>query len=268
LAIQLDGIKETLLLPLWGRAFETKKKNPFLVDMKALEIIENIDYDFSSFEKRINPLSRASWVARSIYFDNKIRQFLETYPEASIMNIGCGLDTTYDRINNNRAKWYEIDFPEVIEIRRKYITECSNRIFLPCSVLDNSWYVKIENKENIFLMMAGVIYYFEELEVSDLFQSISDGFKKCDIAFDYSSPRGVKIANKKVIERGGMDKNAYLRWGIKNIYELEKWNPKIKIVENIKMFDTYKKRFSINKRIGMVISDMLSIMSLVHIRIE
>jgi O-methyltransferase involved in polyketide biosynthesis len=266
--IKLDGTKETLMLPLWGRAFETKKSNPYFIDMKALEIIENIDYDFSSIEKHINPLSRASWIARSIYFDNLIRQFLEIYPQASIINIGCGLDTTFDRVNNNRAKWYEIDFPEVIDLRRKYIEECSNRIFLPHSVFDNLWYEKIENKKEVFLMIAGVIYYFEESQVKKLFQSISEEFEGCEIAFDYSSPRGVRIANKKVIERGGMDKSAYLKWGIKNIYELEKWNPKMKILENMKMFDDYKKRYPLGKRIGMAISDALSIMSLVHIRIE
>lgn len=266
--IQLDGTKETLLLPLWGRAFETRKNNPFFVDKKAVEIIENIEYDFSLFEKRVNPLSRVSWIARSIYFDGKIRKFLERYPEASIINIGCGLDTTYDRINNNMAKWYEIDFPDVIEIRKKFIAESSNRIFLPCSVFDKSWYEKIENKKEVFLMMAGVIYYFEELQVSNLFQSISDRFGNCEIVFDYSSPRGVKTANKKVIEQGGMGKDAYLKWGIKNIYDLEKWNSEINVLENVKMFHDYKKHYPFAKRIGMIISDMLSIMSLAHIRIE
>lgn len=268
MTIQLDGTKETLLLPLWGRAFETKKDNPIFIDKKALEIINNLEYDFTKIENKINPLSRAAWIARSLYFDNKIKQFLEKYPEASIINIGCGLDTTYDRINNNRAKWYEIDFPEVIDLRKKYIKECPNRFFLPYSVLDNAWYKEIENKSDVFLMIAGVIYYFDELQVKSLFQSIAEAFVKCELVFDYSSLRGVKIANKKVIEDGGMDKNAYLKWGTNNIYELTKWNKKIKILENIKMFHDYKKNYPYVKRIGMVISDALSIMSLAHIIIE
>ena len=88
------------------------------------------------------------------------------------------------------------------------------------------------------------------------------------MAFDYSSPRGVEIANKKVIEDGGMDKNAYLKWGIKDIYKIEEWNDKIKIVENMKMFHEHKKRYPFGKRIGMIISDALSVMSLALMKIE
>ncbi|HNY17513.1 MAG TPA: hypothetical protein PKL75_08680, partial [Treponemataceae bacterium] len=70
--ITLTGVQETLLLPLWGRAHETKKDKPLLIDKEAVRIIDQIDYDFSQIERRVNPLSRMAWVARSIYFDQKI----------------------------------------------------------------------------------------------------------------------------------------------------------------------------------------------------
>jgi len=266
--INLDGVKETLLLPLWGRAYETQKLNPLLIDTTAVQIIDSINYDFSKIEQKVNPLSRASWIARSIYFDSKIRNFLERYPNGTIINIGCGLDTTYERVNNNKAIWYELDFPEVITLRRKYLSETANRLFLPFSVFDNSWYERIEDKKNVFIMIAGVIYYFEEENVKQLFEKIGSEFKKCEIVFDYSSPKGVEIANKKVIDDGGMEKSAYLKWGIINIYDIEKWNTKIKILENMKMFHDHKKRYPIQKRLGMIISDALSVMSLALLRIE
>jgi O-methyltransferase involved in polyketide biosynthesis len=266
MAIQLDGVEETLLLPLWGRAYETRKSKPLLADRKALEITEQIDYDFSTFKQRVHPLSRAAWIARSIYFDNKIIQYLKIHPDTSIINAGCGLDTTYDRLHNNTAIWYEIDFPEVIDLRKRFIQESANRIFLPCSLLENTWYDRIQNTKDVFLMMAGVIYYFDESQVKQLFQSLSEAFKIYDAVFDYSSPAGLKMTNKKVLAKGGMDKNAYLKWGVKNIHILEKWNLHIKIIENITMFHNHKKLYPFQKRIGMIISDMLSVMSLVHIK--
>jgi O-methyltransferase involved in polyketide biosynthesis len=265
--INLNGVQETLLLPLWGRANETKKEIPLLSDNAAVRIIENIGYDFSVIKEKVNPLSCASWIARSIYFDNKIKLFLENHPEGSIINIGCGLDTTYERVSNDKAIWYELDFPEVIEIRKKYITENPKRRFLSYSVFDNKWYKHIENKKEVLIMMAGVIYYFEENQVRALFETIINEFEHCDIVFDYSSPKGVQIANKKVIENGGMDKNAYLKWGTSNIYEVEKWNSKISVLQNIKMFSEHRKKYPFTKRLGMIISDALSIMSLVHIKI-
>jgi O-methyltransferase involved in polyketide biosynthesis len=266
--IKLTGVQETLLMPLWGRAYETRKNKPLLVDKAALNIVESIDYDFSEIEERVNPLSRASWIARSIYFDSKIKAFLEKHPEGSVINIGCGLDTTYERINCDNAIWYELDFPEVIEIRKTFIQESKNRVFLPYSVFETNWYDRIKNKKHVFVMFAGVIYYFEADEIKRIFEEMMDKFEDTYMAFDYSSPLGIKIANKKVIEKGGMDKEAYLKWGIEDIYEIESWNNKIKIIENMKMFYEHKKRYPFWNRIGMNISDALSIMSLAYLRME
>lgn len=266
--LKLDGVKETLLLPLWGRAFETKKNNPLLNDYTALKIIENIGYDFSLIQEKVNPLSRASWISRAIYFDDKISTFIRNNPDGSVINIGCGLDTTYERINSDKAAWYELDFPEVINIRKQFLDERVNRIFLPFSVFDTKWYDEIKNRTNVLLLFAGVIYYFEEPQVKALFATVPKYFKCIDIIFDYVSPKGVKAANKKLIEESGMDKNAYLKWGINNIYEMEKWDKSIKVIETMKMFHEHKKRYPFYNRLGMTISDALSIMSLAHVKIE
>ena len=85
------------------------------------------------------------------------------------------------------------------------------------------------------------------------------------MVFDYSSIKGIQIANKKVIDDGGMDKNAYLKWGINAIRDLEKWGLGITVKDNIKMFKEYRKKYPISKRIGMYISDGLSVMSLAEI---
>jgi len=239
--ITLEGVQETLLLPLWGRAIETRKKKPLLIDNEAVRIINSLDYDFSLIQKKVNPLSMAAWVARSMYFDKKILEYLENNINGTIINIGCGLDTTYERVQNGKAKWYELDFPEVIETRKFLLKESPNRIFLPYSVFDQIWYSNIEDKKNVFIMIAGVIYYFSESEVKSLFKSFKTEFNKCTVVFDYSSTKGKKIANKKVIENGGMDKNAYLKWGIDNIYEIQEWNVDITVNENMTMFKEHRK---------------------------
>jgi O-methyltransferase involved in polyketide biosynthesis len=47
-SFNLRDVQETLILPLWGRAVESRKSKPLLIDTKALEIINSIDYDFSA----------------------------------------------------------------------------------------------------------------------------------------------------------------------------------------------------------------------------
>ncbi|HPS43550.1 MAG TPA: class I SAM-dependent methyltransferase [Treponemataceae bacterium] len=266
--ITLTGVQETLLLPLWGRAHETKKDKPLLIDKEAVRIIDQIDYDFSQIERRVNPLSRMAWVARSIYFDQKIADFLTSFPNGTIINIGCGLDTTYERVHNGKATWYELDFPEVIETRKKVVQETSNRIFLPYSVFDPTWYAAVTAKSHVLVMIAGVIYYFQENEIKELVKALSDHFGTVQMIFDYSSIKGVEIANKKVIDDGGMDKSAYLKWGVNDIRAIEAWKCGITVDENMKMFADHRKKYPFPKRLGMWISDALSIMSLAKITIQ
>ena len=266
--IILGSLQETLLLPLWGRAMETQKEKPLLVDELAVYIVNNIGYNFNKIAKDINPLSRLAWIARSIYFDKKIRVFLEKFPEGSIVNIGCGLDTTFNRVDNGRSTWYELDLPEVIELRRKYIREESRRIFIAQSVFNDSWYSRIINKKDVLFLLADVIYYFEEEKIKTFFKNISDYFINTTILFDYCSKKGLKVANKKVIEKGGMNSQADLIWGIDNIYEIEKWDSRIRVIDNIKMFEQHKKNYPFYQRIGMNISDFMKIMSLAQVEIS
>ncbi len=264
---KLTGVRETLLLPLWGRAVETKKANPALMDQTAVDIVEHLDYDFSTIAKNMNPLIRAAWIARSLYFDACIEHFLALHPEASVVNVGCGLDTTYDRVGNGKAIWYELDFPEVVELRKQYIPESPTRIFLPYSVFDPRWSEEVIGKQEAFILLAGVIYYFEEAEVKALFSRFAETFCRCEVAFDYSSPRGVAVSNRRVIEDGGMSASARLKWGIKNIHALANWGQKLEVVEHRPLFADYKLRFPFWRRLGMGISDRLGLMSLAHLRI-
>ncbi|MCG8342398.1 MAG: class I SAM-dependent methyltransferase, partial [Chlorobiales bacterium] len=99
--IKTGTIEETLLLPLWGRAYETQKNNPRLVDERAVEIIRQIDYDFSNIEET-QAMSQNGWVARSLHTDRVALEFIKEHPKASIVNIGCGLDTTFSRVDNGK----------------------------------------------------------------------------------------------------------------------------------------------------------------------
>ena len=108
--IDLDNVQETLLLPLWGRATESQKEKPKLVDSKAVEIVNKIDYDFSTIAKNISWVSQLSWVARSLHVDKVIHNFISLHPNGTIVNIGCGFDTTFERIDNGKITFYDLRF--------------------------------------------------------------------------------------------------------------------------------------------------------------
>jgi O-methyltransferase involved in polyketide biosynthesis len=128
--INLGDVQKTLFLPLWGRAVETRKGKPMLVDETAVKIIDQVDYDFSKITQNMDELSQIAWIKRSLICDQVIKKFLASYPEGTIVNIGCGLDTTFERTDNGKLKWYDLDLADVIELRRKFIQESVRRKFI------------------------------------------------------------------------------------------------------------------------------------------
>lgn len=110
---ELGAVQETLLIPLLGRAEETRRGG-LINDPKSLEIVEALDYDFSKW-RGIRSLVGASIRAR--LFDEEVRLFLEAHPGGTVVEIGAGLNTRYERLDNGQAQWIEIDLPDSMALR-------------------------------------------------------------------------------------------------------------------------------------------------------
>ena len=108
--LHLGDVQKTLFLPL-GCAVETKKRKPLLVDETAVKIIEQVDYDFSQMTRNMDDLSKIAWITRSLICDQLVRKFLAASPEGAIVNIGCGLDAIFERVDDGNLKWYNPDLP-------------------------------------------------------------------------------------------------------------------------------------------------------------
>lgn len=113
----LSGVCETLLIPLYYRALESRCPDPLIQDPKAAEFVERVDYDFSKFESPGE--ERVFAVMRARHFVQAVREFLSKHPDGSAVDIGCGLDTPFERVDNGTMGWYGLD-PEVIERRRQW----------------------------------------------------------------------------------------------------------------------------------------------------
>ena len=195
--LQLKDIQETLLLPLWGRAVEQNKKKPLLIDEEAIKILNTLNYDFTTITKNISEISQLGWVARAIKFDYAINQFLEKHPDGTVVNIGCGFDTTYERVDNGTVLWYDLDLPEVIKLREKLIQEYSRRKHIASSFLDNDWLDQLTIKDNILFCSAGVLYYFDEEIIKDFINRLANKFPHSEIIFDATT--NIKMANKLIL---------------------------------------------------------------------
>jgi O-methyltransferase involved in polyketide biosynthesis len=264
----LTGLQGTLLVPLWGRARETKKKEPLFVDKKAVEIFDSISYDSTVFTQYLNKTAYMGFIARSIYFDDEIKKFIKNHPTATIVNIGCGLDTTFDRIDNGTIQWIDLDFPEVIDFRRKFISESDRRIFVSDSVFNLGWYEYIKNKNETMFLMAGVLEYFSDQEISQLLNNISVNCPGVEILFEYCSKLGMKAMNKSLQRTKELIGTARIQWSLDKLSDITKIYERISIINNMTMYKEHKKKYKLPTRLLLSYFDFWKISSLAHVKVD
>ena len=140
-SLNLSGVAETLLIPLYSRAMESQRPDAMIKDEKAVALVTQMSLDFSRVRQiPMNELLKVMRIMFTREMDRYARDFLSRHPEAVVVHIGCGLDSRFERVDNGRVEWYDLDFPDVIELRRKFIGDEGERYhLLACSVLEDAW---------------------------------------------------------------------------------------------------------------------------------
>jgi O-methyltransferase involved in polyketide biosynthesis len=265
--VQLGDIQKTLFMPVWARAVETKKKKPILTDNTAVEIIETVDYDFSRMSENIPEISQIAWVARCKRFDLIVNDFINKYPDGTVVNIGCGLDTTYERINSSSVQWYDLDLPDVIELKKKFVKETGNRKFISGSFLNTEWFNDIVINNKVLFISTGVFVYFEEKEIKDFLLKVADRFNESELFFDVTSPKGLEIANQ-VIQKSGLDSRSFFKWGLTDKSIITSWDNRINLLGTFYTFRIEGLGLSAENEQIAKISDSLDIQYMVYLKIE
>ncbi|MGA2141442.1 MAG: class I SAM-dependent methyltransferase [Brevinematales bacterium] len=238
--IKLEGVRKTLLIPLWSRA-------KLLDDPKAREIIADIGYDFDKTEKNIPHYVKLMLSVRAKEIDDIIKNFITRRPGATIVNLGAGLDTAFYRVDNGSIKWIDIDLPDVIELRKRLLPETDRSGYIAGSIFDREWIKGIPEKSNgVLFISCGVLPYFEEILVKGLLKSILENFSGSEMAFDTQSKLGNFIANTGAMLRGM--RSAALLWGIKDASKIEKWNSGIKLLKQYPLFSRTERDQEVRNR--------------------
>ncbi|PID57611.1 methyltransferase [candidate division KSB3 bacterium] len=240
MSTRLKDVPETLLIPLWARAAESVHPDPIIRDDKAVDMIKKIDYDFSKFEH--SWMSQVGVAIRTELLDKSTQDFIVRHPKAVIINIGAGLDTRFSRIDNGSIRWYDLDLPEVIALKKQFFEENDRYRMIAKSVFDTSWYNEIERAGAAVLILAeGILMYFDEEQVKSLFHHLITHFPGAMMLFEMLAPFMVgKSKHHEAVKKIG---GAEFKWGISNSRVMESWNPHIRIVNEANYFDYHKKRW-------------------------
>ena len=227
----LNDVAETHLIPLYIRAIESQRPDALLKDEKAVALVRQMDYDFSRILAKIDEEVRVAIVLRNREFDRYARNFLARYPEAVVVHIGCGLDARFERVDNGQVEWYDLDLPQVIALRRKFIGgEGARYHFLACSVLESAWLNALSaHLQRPFLFLAeGVLMFFEEAQVKSLVLTLKAHFPGAELVFDAFSPFFVWANNRRVART---KIGARCHWALKRGQDLESWGDGICLLD-------------------------------------
>jgi O-methyltransferase involved in polyketide biosynthesis len=228
--LSLGSVQKTLLLPLWGRAVETGRQQPLLVDRPAAELVGRLRYDFTTISQSIPAVVRLGWIARALHVDRAVKHYLADRPHATVVNLGCGLDTTFQRVDNGAVRWMDIDLPDVVALRNDLLPSGPRHRSLAFSALDPGWIGEVDASDGVFVVAAGVLCYFEEEQVRDLLVRLARAFPGGGMIFDTFSSLGMRISNRRVLRDSGMDAGTALRWCVRRPRNLQHLDAAIRVV--------------------------------------
>ena len=242
----LSGVAETLLIPLYNRAMESQRPDALLKDEKAVELVNQMGLDLSSARQvRMTELLKVMRIMFTREFDRYACDFLKRHPEATVVHIGCGLDTRFVRVDNGQAEWYDLDLPEVIDLRRKIIGSEGGRYHLvACSVLKDEWLeqVNVHGRRPILFLAETVLVYFTEAQVKSLVLRLRDCSPGAELVFDGWRPFEIWLGNHYLTNSpfAGL-----MQWGFWSSRHIENWGDSIHLLDEWGFFDQPEPRLEL-----------------------
>lgn len=244
-SLALSDVAETALAALYIRALESQRPDALIKDKRAVELVKHLSYDFDRI--RQVPGSEAYNTVRGLIgreLDRITQDFLARHPEAVVVHIGCGLDSRFERVDNGRVEWYDLDLPEIIELRRKLVGgEGARYHLLACSVFEEAWMEAVKahtmrpHQPRPLLFLAEVVFeHFAEAQVKSLVLTLRDRFPGAELVFDACSPFDLWVGNL-YLSRSKL--SARFRWGISNGQEIEGWGGASSAGESIRLLDVW-----------------------------
>ena len=158
-------VQETLMMPLYGRVYCNEHFPNTFPNEAAARAAQNVDYDFKKVES--SELNMVTWGLRARMLQDAARDYLQEHPTATIINLGCGLDLSFDAVDNGRCKWINFDLPDGIEAREKIVACAPREMNFAGDLMDFSWMERIRQppydvdvRDGVFVISGGVLMYF------------------------------------------------------------------------------------------------------------
>ena len=191
----MNEVNKTLYIPLYGKSL-VSRKGIILKDTKAEEIWEKECFELKG-------KSKSKWLAyymamRARVFDDWVTGLIHSSDSSMvILHIGCGMDSRIERVGAHGLQWFDVDFEEVIESRKKYYTEtdCYHMIIGDLRLRD--WLKEIPENINAIIVLEGISMYLKPSEISECFYVFAEHFSSVNILMDCYTEKAAEISAYK-----------------------------------------------------------------------
>ena len=253
-SISLPDVAETGLLTFYCHVIESQTPNPILLDQKAVEVSRLLNPVLANASSRLLRDLAKGKVRKELLvhinlrakkYDEYANSFLMGNPDGILINIGCGMDSRFQRIDNGRLTCFDLDLPEMIQFKQQFYTETDRYHFIAASVFDHAWMDQVAKigKRPVLFMAEGVFMYLDGEKVKDLILKLQSRFPGselvCEVvtAFFTRKPWNRMVA-LKLNQQMGVGKGAAFTFGVRNSRALETWDPGIEYLDDWSYFDT------------------------------
>lgn len=240
--MKLSDVSGTAIATLRCHVLESKKTKPILDDpmseyfLNRLISIASDQNEAAKLSKKLSPVLSNHIAIRARKYDNIVNDFVAENPNSIVINLGCGFDTRFWRIHNQGCKFYDLDLPEVIGLKREILKEKLEYELIACSVLNTSWIDRILSEKNrrVLLLAEGLFMYLNKSDVIGLFKTFAERFLNSQITLEvvtekYTRGFWKRIVSYKIKRELGLDAGSSYNFGIKNAKELESFAHGIKV---------------------------------------
>lgn len=238
--IDFTGVQSTMLVTLFLRALDFKDPRPILGDHYAAEAVDRIDYDWAKIDKPAINRSRYLVALRSRQFDTWTTDFLRRNPDATVLQLACGLDTRAFRMDPPAGvSWFDVDLPDVIDLRRKLYEDGPGYRMIASSVTDEQWLEEIPTGKPVLIIAEGLLMYLHEAEVRQLLKRLIDRFGTGELIFDGIAPWGTKMTQLLTKHLSRWYPYPAYWTATRDSSDIERWNPRLHFREEAAILAQY-----------------------------
>jgi O-methyltransferase involved in polyketide biosynthesis len=244
--MDLSQVSRTAILLLICRAVTAEKDQAKFDDPMAVLCLERLISSAAEEDRRwiigkkrmyagMHLRDAVAGARRGKAIDTIANRFIADHPNCTVINLACGFDTRFWRIEHEKCSYIELDLPGVIQLKKELLKEDIEYEAIAGSVLEPSWMdaVTKNGNTNFLLIAEGLFMWFPQPEAIRLFKEIGERFVRSQLVLDMVAERYTKGIWKSLVRlhsriEWGLD--VAWEFGFKDAHDIEAYGKGFKVI--------------------------------------